>query len=277
MNSNFQELSLKLNESSHNIKIQIQLLESIVNEYSKYNNKSPEDKLVLSAKHVIKESIEKYSSLHSTEFFYENTNVLLQEHPGNLKHFQPNIIKLCNSAMNQGILTIENSNKYLLSLLFHMNKIQHFIIKERDKLSKKLSKFLSTDEKKQLDADIYINLLKSSKKIPIVEGLAIASNEKISKSSWDRKIKNDRFLYIVIEKIEKLIKRTKEEEKINFYTTVHYTLSKKMEIILDRKSKYKKLFQIPRKRNFENGFDHNNNPSQIVSDKNQFNDWVGEK
>ena len=39
MNSKFNELSLKLDKSSHDIRFNIQYLESLVDEYSKYNKK----------------------------------------------------------------------------------------------------------------------------------------------------------------------------------------------------------------------------------------------
>ena len=119
--------------------------------------------------------------------------------------------------------------------------------------------------------------MKSTKKTPTVEALAIASDNKISKSSWDRKLKNDRFLYILLGDIEKLIKRTQDEDKVDFYNDVHKTLSKKLEVSLDKKSKFKNLFHYGSKRKNDQSLENDNNDNtQFNSDRNQYNDWASE-
>ena len=80
-------------------------------------------------------------------------------------------------------------------------------------LEKKLSKFSSKREKYQLDSDIYINLLKKSDKFPTTEALSLYTEKGISKSTWARKLKNDKFLYNLIGKLDILINRTKSRDK----------------------------------------------------------------
>lgn len=89
--------------------------------------------------------------------------------------------------------------------------------KKIKELSGNLKKFLSPPELKKNDVKIYIRVLKNSKKIPTYEALELASNKTVSKSTWDRRLKSIPFLSQLISEIDKLIKRTKDEERRNFY------------------------------------------------------------
>lgn len=97
--------------------------------------------------------------------------------------------------------------------------------KKYKQISNTLKKFLSPEELKENDVQIYIRVLKNSKKSPTYEGLEIASNKTVSKSTWDRRLKSIPFLTFLIAEMEKLINRTKDDERKNFYFEIHKKLN----------------------------------------------------
>lgn len=107
--------------------------------------------------------------------------------------------------------------------------------KKCKELFNKLKKFLSLEELRVNDVQIYIRVLKNSKKSPTYEGLEIASNKTVSKSTWDRRFKNISFLSHLIKEIDKLIKRTKNSERKDVYLEDSQRLNKIYEakLVLD--------------------------------------------
>jgi len=87
--------------------------------------------------------------------------------------------------------------------------------------SKKLNKFITKVDKNSDYVKVYLNLVKVSNKIPVSTSLAAASGDNgISKSSWDRILKKTAYLRIIRDEMEKIIKRTKNSKKLEFYKTV---------------------------------------------------------
>lgn len=87
--------------------------------------------------------------------------------------------------------------------------------------SKKLNKFITKVDKNSDYVKVYLNLVKVSNKIPVPTSLAAASGDNgISKSSWDRILKNSAYLKIISTELIKLIKRTKNTERLDFYKKV---------------------------------------------------------
>ncbi len=99
------------------------------------------------------------------------------------------------------------------------------IIKQK---SKKLHKFITKVDKNSDYVKVYINLVKASKKIPVSTSLAIASGDnEISKSTWDRILKNTAYLKIIRDELKKLISRTKNTERLEFYKIVYSKIDDK--------------------------------------------------
>ena len=94
--------------------------------------------------------------------------------------------------------------------------------------SAKLNKFITKVDKNSDYVKVYINLVKVSKKIPVSTSLAIASGDnEISKSTWDRILKNTAYLKIIRDELKKLISRTKNTERLEFYKIVYSKIDDK--------------------------------------------------
>lgn len=275
MNSNINEPSIKLKKVEKDLKLKVLFLASLIIEYNKHNTNKSKDNTIPIAQLAIAKTLNKAYRLSSPEYFYQNTGISLKSISSGVKTSNPNIVKLCNTAVDNGVIAVNKVNSYLLNILLALKREIQSLEDQIKGIDKKLAKFYSRDEKKQTDGDIFIDLLRKSNKIPTVEALAISTHNRISKSTWDRKFKNDRFLYFLIEKIETLINRTKDSNRIEFYTTVHTIFSKKLESALNKKSLYRKVFQS-RNKNVKTNETNSDDSFQEISDNKQYNDWVSE-
>ena len=150
------------------------------------------------------------------------------------------------------------------------------------KIVKKLAKYRSTEEKKQDDADIFIDLLKKSDRIPTVEALSNFTNNRISKSTWHRKLKNDAFLYILSQKITDLARKTKNKDRIDFYISVSSEFHDKFTHALAKKTKNEFIYEDRFKtRNLNHSYDMDMNNSENsketldIFDDEKDNSWLG--
>jgi len=275
MNSNINDPFISLKKVEKDFKLKVLFLASLIIEYNKHNTNKTKDNTIPLAQLTIAKTLNKAYRLSSSEYFYLKTGISMKSISSGVNMSNPNIVKLCNTAVDSGVIAVNKVNSYLLNISLALKREMQSLEDQIKRLEKKLAKFYSRDEKKQSDSDIFIDLLRKSNKIPTVEALAISTHNRISKSKWDRNFKNDKFLYFLIGKIETLINRTKDSNRIEFYTTVHTIFSKKLESALNKKSIYRKVFQSRNKnvKANETSFDDS---FQEISDNKQYNDWVSE-
>jgi len=108
--------------------------------------------------------------------------------------------------------------------------------------SKKLNKFITKVDKNSDYVKVYLNLVKVSNKIPVPTSLAAASGDNgISKSSWDRILKNTAYLRLIRDEIGKIIKRTKNTNKLEFYKTVFSNIDERYNIKLINEFEAKRI------------------------------------
>lgn len=272
MNSNIKERARKLKTTEKNYKLNVMFLESLIFEFERHNKHATKDPTIRKARSVIKNSLEKVNKISSSVILKQKSGLSISSK----LYFKSSagIEKLSNNVIGNGTIACNQLNGQLIYLSVYLNKEMQKLTSHIKNLEKKLSKFQSSDERKQTDSDIFIELLKKSNKTPTVESLALFSNNRISKSTWDRKLKNDRFLYYLTGKIQDLIERTKNMDKINFYATVHSTVSKKFEIALTKKSKNEKIYQERLKK--KNRTSYSNSGEDIFDDE-ENNSWLQEE
>lgn len=142
--------------------------------------------------------------------------------------------------------------------------------------STKLNKFITKYDENSDFVKIYMKLLKASSKIPSSVSLALASDDnKISKSSWDRILKNSAYLKILIREIEKLIKRTKNQSRLEFYKHVFSKLDQKYHngLIIEFDAK-----RIKSKNKYVSDEDEDSKTSdEHIQDGKQYNDYLYEE
>lgn len=275
MNSNINESSIMLKKVEKDFKLKVLFLASLINEYIKHNKNKSKDDTIQIAQLTIARTLNKAYKLSSSEYFYQKTGISLKSISSGVKMSKPNIVKLCNTAVNSGVIADNRVNSFLLNITLALKREMQSLEDQIKRLEKKLSVFYSSDEKKQSDSDVFIDLLKKLNKIPTVEALALSTHNRISKSKWDRNLKNDRFLYFLIGKIETLINRTKDSNRIEFYTSVHTIFSNKLESALNKKSIYRKVFQS-RNKNIKINESNTDDTIREISDNKQYNDWISD-
>lgn len=119
--------------------------------------------------------------------------------------------------------TPENFEK--LKVIFkEKDKINKRLEKEVIKLHKENRKFKNPKEKNETCIQIFMRHLKTVNKIPTYESLQVASDNRISKSSWARHLNTSTFLSALLDEIGKLINRTKDNNKAEFYRSVYLKL-----------------------------------------------------
>lgn len=280
MKSNIKEQSKKLKKAEKELKSNIRFLENSISQYHKLNPKASKDTAVIKARSAIKTSLEKIAKFSSPEYIRQKLGLSII--PASSQNNVSSIIRLSNKAVGGDInfyKQLANHYKYLLSNLEQeLEKVKE----SNFKIVKKLAKYRSTEEKKQDDADIFIDLLKKSDKIPTVEALSNFTNNRISKSTWHRKLKNDAFLYILSQKITDLARKTKNKDRIDFYISVSSEFHDKFTHALAKKTKNEFIYEDRFKtRNLNHSYDMDMNNSENpkgtldIFDDEKDNSWLG--
>jgi hypothetical protein len=113
------------------------------------------------------------------------------------------------------------------------------------KTKKDLSKFTSPEQEKENAVEIYLRLIKKIKFIPTYEALELASGNKISSSTWQRKFTGDiGFLDTLQNEIEKLINRSSIKLRKKFYTDVYVYIGNTYDNLLFQKFDEKILKKV---------------------------------
>lgn len=147
-----------------------------------------------------------YDSKSAKELFVDDVDEML-------KKIKPILID-----MNKDLKEIIKENELKDSEL----RIKNDTVKRKNQM---IDKFITKDAKRSDCIKVYLKLMKASNKKPNSVTLALASSEnRISKSTWARILNETAFLNQLNLELEKLIKRTKNKDKREFYTSVFYDI-----------------------------------------------------
>ncbi|MCX6158722.1 MAG: hypothetical protein NTY74_12160 [Ignavibacteriae bacterium] len=117
------------------------------------------------------------------------------------------------------------------------NKVEESEFKDKiiRRKSRDLDNFKTTDDKRTDYAEIFIKVLRGSKRMPTMKALEIASHGKISKSTWSRKMHHTEVLDKICTKLNAMIKedsRIKNDDRIDFYNAIYEKLNDRYNLMV---------------------------------------------